>query len=118
MQRRDFLAGMAAARIQPQSFEIRKDYLVEAERIPAFWVSSPPEVQKFLGSRIRKGTVSVIGKTAGGRPMHAVSYGQPRGARGSTTFSGSLGFRDVRAYLGPGHARKVYLGFASVSKAS
>jgi predicted deacylase len=114
MQRRDFLAGMAAARIQPKSFAIRPDYLAEAERIPEFWLSTVPEVQKFLESRIRKGTLTVFGKSAGGRPMRAVSYGQARGAKGTTTFSGSLGFRDVRVYLGPGHARKVYLGFASV----
>ena len=114
MQRRDFLAGMAAARIQRQSFSIRPDYLAEPKTIPEFWVGSAAEVEKFLASRIRIGSVSMIGKTAGGRTMRAVSYGRPRGAKGSTTFSGSLGFGDVRAYLGPGHARKVYLGFAAV----
>lgn len=114
MQRRAFLAAAAATRIQAKSFPIRKDYLVEAEHIPAFWVSSVEDVWKFLDTRINKGKRSTIGKTAGGRDIRAVSYGRPRGAAGTTTFSGSLGFGDVRAYLGPEAERKVYIGFASV----
>ena len=41
-------------------------------------------------------------------------YGRPRVGKGTTTFSGSLGYGDVRAWLGPDYARKVYLAMASV----
>jgi len=34
--------------------------------------------------------------------------------KGTTTFSGSLGFRDVRAYRGPDHEKTVYWGIAGV----
>ena len=46
--------------------------------------------------------------------MRAVVYGAPRGPRGATTFSGSLGFGDVRAYLGADYQKKVYFAFAGI----
>ena len=93
---------------------IPQEYLREADSVPVFWVGSVDEVHLFLDERVRKGSVSQYGTTAGGRPMRAAVYGQPRTAEGTTTLSGSLGFGDVRAYLGPDHARKVYMAIGSV----
>jgi hypothetical protein len=101
----------AAARRQ---FAIRRDYLAEPDRIPEFWASSFDEVTRFLDTRIKKGKVRQFGTSAGRRPMRLVAYGRPRTGKGTTTFSGSLGFRDVRAYAGPDYAKKVYLGMAGV----
>ncbi len=112
--RRTLLAGFAGAAAPASRFSIRRDYLVEPNSIPAFWITSLDDVGRFLSERIRKGTVQVIGTSAGGRRMQMVCYGRPRRGKGTTTFSGSLGFRDVRAYLGPEHQRKVYLAMASV----
>jgi len=94
--------------------DIPPEYLLEPEAIPEFWVTSLDQVNRFLDTRIRKGTVASIGTSAGGRPIRAVFYGQPREGRGTTTFSGSLGLGNVRAYRGPDHQRKVYLGLAGV----
>ena len=58
--------------------------------------------------------MKVIGTSAGGRPIHAVVYGKPRQGSGTTTFSGSLGFGNVRAYRGPDHEKTVYMGMSSV----
>jgi len=93
---------------------IPREYLVEAENIPEFWAGSVEEVGRFLHRRVHKGRVASIGTTAAGRPILAVSYGRAREGKGTTTFSGSLGFGDLRAYLGPDHQRKVYLGLAGV----
>src|SRR3954447_9538138 len=95
-------------------FAIPPDYLREPEAIPGFWVSSFGDVGRFLETLVHKGTVRAIGKSAGGRPIRAVVYGRPRVGRGTTTFSGSLGYGDVRAWLGPDYAKKVYLAMASV----
>lgn len=111
LTRRGLLAGALAARSR---FPIRPDYLAEPDVIPPFWISTYDDVGRFLKERMRKGSVQVIGKSAGGRPIRAVFYGRPRMGKGTTTFSGSLGFGDVRAWLGPDHARKVYLAMASV----
>jgi hypothetical protein len=96
------------------SFEIPEDYLREREDIPAFWLSTVDEVTTFLDENVKKGKIEVIGTSAGGRPVRAVVYGQPRQGKGTTTFSGSLGFRDVGAYRGPDHKKTVYMGMSAV----
>jgi hypothetical protein len=96
------------------SFEIPPDYLKEAPDIPAFWISTYKEVYAFLDKTVKKGKIEVIGTTAGGRQMKAVTYGTPRQGKGTTTFSGSLGFGDVRAYRGPDHDKTVYMAMAAV----
>jgi hypothetical protein len=95
-------------------FSIPPDYLREPEHIPDFWVSTYEQAEQFLDDRVRKGAVRELGRSAGGRPIRAVFYGRPRSGKGTTTFSGSLGYGDVRAWLGPDYARKVYLAMASV----
>jgi zinc carboxypeptidase len=96
------------------SFEIPEDYLLEPENIPSFWITTVDDVAAFLDENVKKGKIEVIGTSAGGRPVRAVVYGQPRQGKGTTTFSGSLGFRDVRAYRGPDHEKTVYMGMSSV----
>ncbi len=96
------------------SFQIPADYLREPEYIPSFWLSSYNEVTDFLKKTVRKGKLEVIGTSAGGRSIYAVFYGKPRQGNGTTTFSGSLGFGDVRAYRGPDHENTVYMGIAAI----
>lgn len=107
-------AGRSDLQQKRTGFAIPPDYLREPEHIPEFWLSTYEQAQSFLADRVRKGTVQVIGHSAGGRPIRAAFYGRPRNGRGTTTFSGALGYGDVRAWLGPDHARKVYLAMASV----
>jgi hypothetical protein len=97
-----------------EAFQIPADYLREPKDIPAFWITTVDEVTGFLKKQVHKGKLEVIGTTAGGRPMYAVFYGQPRKGTGTTTFSGSLGYGDVRVYRGPDHGKKVYMGMAAV----
>jgi hypothetical protein len=95
-------------------YHIPPDYLKEASSIPAYWISTFDAVNDFLLKNVHKGKVEVIGTSAGGRPIRAVFYGKPREGKGTTTFSGSLGYGDVRAYRGPDHDKKVYMGMAAV----
>jgi hypothetical protein len=110
--------AFAAPRILAAStrtpFRIPADYLREPDTIPPFWVSTVDEVSAFLTSRVRTGKIEIIGTSAGGLPIRAVAYGQPRQGRGTSTFSGSLGFRNVRAYRGPDHEKTVYWAMAAV----
>jgi hypothetical protein len=108
------LAGLVRAEQPPVYKDIPPEYLVQAEVIPDFWVSTVEGAYSFLDHQVHKGVVRQFGTTAGGRPMRAVFYGTPRGPKGTTTFSGSLGFGDVRAYLGPDNSKKVYLAMGSV----
>lgn len=109
-----YAASPAIAAPAATAFKIPADYLREPDTIPPFWLSTVDEVAAFLASRVRTGKVEVIGTSAGGRPIRAVAYGRPRQGRGTSTFSGSLGFRNVRAYRGPDHAKTVYWAMAAV----
>lgn len=115
MSRRTLLASAAAASAPPdRKFPIRADYLVEADSIPNFWIGSVDEISRFLETHVKKGALRIVGRSAGRRPIRAVFYGEPRQGRGTTTFSGSLGFGDFRAYVGPDFARKVYMALCGV----
>lgn len=93
---------------------IPSEYLREPGSVPGFWLSTVDEVERFLKESVREGQLITIGRSAGGRPIHAVCYGDPRGEQGTTTFSGAVGVRDVRAFFGPGHAKKVFMVMAAV----
>lgn len=93
---------------------IPEEYLREEESIPAFWITALDDIREFLAARVKRGTVRSVGESAGGRPINAVFYGEPRTGRGTTNFSGSLGFRDVRAYFGPEHEKRVYMAMGAV----
>ncbi|MCK5802187.1 MAG: hypothetical protein KAI66_05115 [Lentisphaeria bacterium] len=93
---------------------VPEEYLREAEDIPPFWVTSLEDIAAFLDAKVSKGVVSVIGKSAGGRPMPAIAYGTARQGSGTTNFSGALGFRDVRAYYGLDWQRTVYMALGGV----
>ncbi|MBC7915346.1 MAG: hypothetical protein H7Y07_14625 [Pyrinomonadaceae bacterium] len=95
-------------------FKLPEGYLKEADNIPPFWLSTVEDVNSFLKKNIHKGKVEVIGTSAGGRPIHGVLYGQSRQGKGTTTFSGSLGFGDVGTYRGPDHNKTVYMAISSV----
>jgi hypothetical protein len=96
------------------TFEIPPDYLREPPEIPSFWISSYDDVYAFLDKTVKKGSMEIIGTSAGGRPIRAVFYGTPRQGKGTTTFSGSMGFGDMKAYRGPDHEKTVYMGMAAV----
>jgi predicted deacylase len=95
-------------------YSIPPDYLRQPEHIPDFWITTLEDVTTFLKERVKRGSVDVVGRSAGKREIRAVLYGKPRQAAGTTTFSGSLGFRDVTAFLGQDHQKRVYMAMAAV----
>lgn len=96
------------------TFKIPESYLEEREEIPSYWITDVDRVTEHLYKTVKKGRIEVIGSSAGDRPIRAVTYGTPRIGKGTTTFNGSLGFRNVAAYRGPDHDKTVYLAMASV----
>ena len=95
-------------------YNIPKSHTAEPENIPAFWISTVSGVMNFLNSSVTAGSVIAIGESVGGRPILAVTYGNQRSGKGTTTFSGSLGFRDIKAYLGPDYGKRVYMAMGAV----
>ena len=93
---------------------IRPEYAVEADDVPEFWVTAIDDVLAFLEKTVSRGRLEQVGLSAGGRPIWSVVYGEPRRGEGTTTFSGSLGCNDVKAYLGPDYEKRVLLAMAGV----
>ena len=91
-----------------------EEYRREAESIPKFWITDLGDIAAWLADHATRGEVREIGRSAGKRPILAVSYGRRREGAGTTTFSGSIGARKLAAYFGPEHARRVYLAMGGV----
>src|SRR5690606_31539498 len=73
-------------------------YLDQPDTIPSFWVATNSEINLFLKTKVSKGKVERIGTSAGGRPVMAVMYGEPRKGNGTTTFSGACGINNIAPY--------------------
>jgi hypothetical protein len=95
-------------------YAIPEKYLLEEPNIPPYWVNTVEEVEGFLHAKVKRGTVSTLGRSAGNREIGMVSYGKGREGKGTSTFSGAMGYGDVRAYLGEHWARKVYCALVCV----
>lgn len=89
-------------------------YLQEAENIPAFWITTVEGISSFLKGNVKKGRLEAIGTSAGGRTVWAVFYGEARKGKGTTTFSGACGIRNIAPYRGPDNGKTVYLGLGGV----
>ena len=96
------------------SFQIPRDYLREAENIPSYWISSYDDVTSFLTKNVHKGKVESYRNLCRRKADPCSILWKARQGKGTTTFSGSLGFGDVRAYRGPDHEKTVYMGMAAV----
>ncbi len=95
-------------------YNVPAEYLEEASEIPDFWLSTTKEVETYLKTNVKKGKVELLGKSAGGRPIYAVSYGEGRRGRGTTTFSAATGINKIRTYRGPESDKLVYMAIAAV----
>jgi hypothetical protein len=90
------------------------EFFKDRAEIPAWWQSTLSERDAFFSAQLKLGEVITYGTSAGGRPLRAVAYGKPRTGRGTTTASGALGFGDIRAWLGPDHAKRVGVVFSGI----
>ena len=108
------LAAAGAQAASRQYPGVPADFLRQPDQIPEFWIGSVDEVNRFLSTGIHKGNVTVLGATAGGQAIRMVAYGTPRQGKGTSTFSGSLGFGDARVYFGPDYGKKVYMTMGGV----
>ena len=89
-------------------------YLAQPDTIPSFWVATNSEINLFLKTKVFKGKVERIGTSAGGRPVMAVMYGEPRKGQGTTTFSGACGINNIAPYRGPDNDKTAYIGLGGV----
>lgn len=66
--------------------------------VPHFWRGTLEDVDQTLGI-VRKGAVSIVGDSAGGRPIHAVTYGEANPLVRTANYSSALGAGMPHAYV-------------------
>lgn len=95
-------------------YNVPRAYLEEASDIPDFWIATTREVNDYLQNNVHKGRYEFLGKSAGGRPIYAVTYGSPRQGKGTTTYSGASSINKIATFRGPESYKKVYMAIAGV----
>ena len=95
-------------------YDVPAEYLEEREDIPDFWVATTAEIEQYIKNNVKKGSWEILGESAGGRPLYAVTYGTPRKGKGTSTYSGASSVRKIGAYRGEDNDKKVYMAIAGV----
>ena len=64
---------------------------------PLWWKSTLEDVEETL-ALVKRGNVSVLGRSAGGRPIYRVEYGKSNVKMGTANLSSALGAHDLRCF--------------------
>ena len=80
---------------------------------PEFYRNSVEEVQRALDG-LTKGEVNEIGRSAGGRPLYAVAYGEKEPIERTANLSSALASRKPEAFFGEGRKKQVALIVSAV----
>jgi len=80
---------------------------------PEFYGNSVEEVEGVLEG-LKKAEVSEIGRSAGGRPMYAVAYGEKEPIERTANLSSALAARKPEAFFGEGRSKQVALIISAV----
>ena len=67
------------------------------ENIPVYWKTTLGDVEETM-KFVKKGSVSVIATSAGGRPIYQVEYGKSNLKKGTANYCSAMGAHDVRYY--------------------
>lgn len=80
---------------------------MDPTKAPEWWLTRPDEIRKFLGS-LKGVEVEEIGKTAGGRPIVAASWGEREMLPGRTSASlaSAIAGGDPSAFYGKGDRKR------------
>lgn len=83
--------------IAGESFEKRYSNPVA---VPSWWRSREHAIQDFLDDSIAEGHVATLAESPGGRPIGAVSYGDPEPElKGTANFNSAVGAGNVEEYF-------------------
>ena len=95
-------------------FDVPAEHLEEREEIPSFWLATTAEIEDYLKTKVHKGSAELLGKSAGGRPIYAVTYGTQRQGTGTATYSGASSVNKISAFRGEESDKKVYMVLSGV----
>ena len=90
-------AAENGAEAQTMTYEQAKQRIPKRE-LPEFWVGDVERLTACI-AEVRRGTVSVLAKTPGGRPLHLVAYGERERVHRLANFNSAIGAREPAAYM-------------------
>jgi hypothetical protein len=96
MTRREVLFSLGG--LGGAGFLTKGDFANGAEGLPSFWKSRLADVD-FTLSRVKKGRVSLLPKSAGQRDLHLVFYGQKDSLESTANYNSACGGEDPASYL-------------------
>jgi predicted deacylase len=79
------------------SIRFKRNEITDVVQRPAWWRVRIDEIAAAV-SDVQKGAVETIAHSAGGHPIHAISYGPPRPKPGTGTWAIASNSRDMSAY--------------------
>ena len=67
------------------------------KELPSYWTSRLTDVDQAVG-RVEKGKARVLARSAGGRPVHLVTYGEAVDRRSTANYNSACGGNDPASY--------------------
>ena len=80
---------------------------------PEFYQNSLEAIEEFLPT-LRRAEVAEVGRSAGGRPVYAVAYGEKEPIERTANLSSALAARKPEAFFGAGRNRQVMMVVSAV----
>jgi hypothetical protein len=78
--------------------------------LPSFWIGDVKDLpQRF--ERLKRGQVTVVAVTPGGRPMHLVAYGSREDVAHHANFNSAIGAQEPAAYMDKAARKKPVIFF-------
>ncbi len=71
---------------------------LRARDLPRFWIADVRDLSDRF-AKLKRGRVTTIAKTPGGRPLHLITYGRREPLRRRANFNSAVGGRDPSAYM-------------------
>jgi hypothetical protein len=92
MNRREMVAALGAL---PLASLLDRE--AGAREPPPFWTSRLSDVDRAVG-RVEKGRARVLARSAGGRPLHLITYGEAVERRSTANYNSACGAGDPASY--------------------
>lgn len=73
------------------------EWLETLKNVPEYWKGDISDVEEVVKT-VKRGRVTLGAKSAGGRNIYVVEYGEPNNHRRTATYSSALGARNIKYY--------------------
>ncbi len=83
---------------------------IPGRELPPFWIGDVKDLGKRF-ERLKRGSVKMIAKSPGGRPLHLITYGEREKVTAQANFNSAVGAREPAAYMNKQARKKPVIFF-------